>query len=190
MLLSPVGPLHEGIQHPGRTMTTTELRSRAQRARQAANESRAAALERMEDATRRLRRAQELRALSRATLTMAAAEAAALSASPGVAEVDAAPLARFESARQGTEHLHDHGAADLALAPEVRLFVSERGGMYRVRCTPFEANPAEGEARQEMRAIVFETLEGRWIGSVPVHPSCSLDHLSDRELGAFLAFAR
>ena len=50
-----------------------------------------------------------------------------------------------------------------------RMFVDpETGERYRVRLTPRERNGRLG-VDLRLNALVFETREGQWVGSVPIY---------------------
>ncbi len=186
-------------------MNRYEVRERARVAREGSRRSLACATALLQSSKDRLRRSREVLAASPAVLRPASAAAHAESPPANAEEL----RARFEAARgrvsRAIAHLNDAtralqtcverhpDRAESAVAAErrtVRLFVGGGGEVYRVRCSPYEADAADRLRHEVMAAIVFETIEGDWIGSVPVPSSCTLDTLSERQLGAFLAFAR
>ena len=55
------------------------------------------------------------------------------------------------------------------------------GTRYRVALAPVE-RPACSSPASPLMAVVFETEEGRWVGSIPIHYEATLESLADREL--------
>lgn len=72
------------------------------------------------------------------------------------------------------------------MRPEYRLFIATDGQVYRVYRAPLER--AAGVSRIH-RALVFETENGDWIGSVPVAAEVSLDALGVDDLLLLLGWA-
>ena len=67
-----------------------------------------------------------------------------------------------------------------------RLFVNpETGKRYRVRLTPRERNGTLG-VDTRLNALVVETREGQWVGSVPIYHTVKLQSLTERDLAEFL----
>lgn len=66
-----------------------------------------------------------------------------------------------------------------------RLFTDRRGHRYRVRIAPRELSGGRGVSKK-LKAIVFETDEGQWVGAVPIYPHVLLASLSDEELARLL----
>lgn len=56
---------------------------------------------------------------------------------------------------------------------------------YRVQLCPREHTGAIGVDRR-LNALVFETAESEWVGSVPIYPTIALWGLDDRDLGELL----
>jgi hypothetical protein len=52
---------------------------------------------------------------------------------------------------------------------------------FRVRLAPHERSGGLGVS-PHLNALVFETEEGEWVGSVGVYPTVRLEELSDAEL--------
>ncbi len=71
----------------------------------------------------------------------------------------------------------------------VRFFTDREGTRYRVRVTPRELSGGRGIS-ENLKAIVFETDEGQWVGAVPVYPHISLVSLSQEELARLLEQAK
>ena len=71
----------------------------------------------------------------------------------------------------------------------VRTFKDpETGRVYRVQLAPMERAGALGVDRR-LNALVFETPEGNWVGSVPVYHTLTLWTLSEAELVELFAKA-
>jgi hypothetical protein len=69
-----------------------------------------------------------------------------------------------------------------------RTFECEDGEVYVVTLTPRERPQGRG-VDWRLNALSFETMDGRWVGSVPVYHNLRLDWLSDAELGEYLLAA-
>ena len=67
-----------------------------------------------------------------------------------------------------------------------RMFVDPRtGARYWARLTPRErAGPLGVDKR--VNALVFETPQGEWVGSVPVHQNVTLWTLAEEDLANLL----
>ena len=67
-----------------------------------------------------------------------------------------------------------------------RLFVdAETGERYRVRLSRRERNGTLG-VDMRLNALVFETPQGRWIGSVPLYYTEQFERLTDSDLAELL----
>ena len=67
-----------------------------------------------------------------------------------------------------------------------RLFVDPRtGARYRARLTPRERTGPLGVDKR-LNALVFETPQGEWVGSVPVYHNVTLWSLTEEDLGELL----
>ena len=67
-----------------------------------------------------------------------------------------------------------------------RLYVNaETGERYRVRLTPRERKGRLGVDRR-LNALVFETAQGRWVGSVPIYHTVEFERLTERDLAELL----
>ena len=67
-----------------------------------------------------------------------------------------------------------------------RMFVDpETGARYQAYVTPRERTGHLGVDRR-LNALVFETPEGQWVGSVPVHPNVTLWTLAEEDLANLL----
>ena len=67
-----------------------------------------------------------------------------------------------------------------------RMFVDLRTGVrYRARLTPREGTDPLGVDKR-LNAVVFETPQGQWVGSVPVHPNVTLWTLAEEDLAVRL----
>jgi hypothetical protein len=69
---------------------------------------------------------------------------------------------------------------------EFRLFIAPDGEVYRVYRAPLER--ATGISRLH-RALVFETEDGDWVGTVPVTAELPLDGLAVEDLLFLLNWA-
>ena len=67
----------------------------------------------------------------------------------------------------------------------MRFFVAEDGMTYRVTIVPMERRGSLG-VDQRLNAVVYETPQGRWVGSVPVYHTIMLDALTDADLEELL----
>ena len=63
---------------------------------------------------------------------------------------------------------------------DVRTVVDPLGETYFARIAPLER--PRGGVSSDMKAVVFETPEGRWAGSAPVYGKTHLWTLSDDDL--------
>ena len=64
----------------------------------------------------------------------------------------------------------------------VCLFVEpETGERYRISIAPYERRHGHGVSRQ-LNTLVVETEDARWIGSVPVYRTGTLESLSEADL--------
>jgi hypothetical protein len=70
-----------------------------------------------------------------------------------------------------------------------RPFTDPQGDRYRVRIAPRELSGGRGVS-ENLKAIVFETEEGQWVGAVPVYPHVSLATLGPEELAELLEQAK
>ena len=67
-----------------------------------------------------------------------------------------------------------------------RMFVDpETWERYRVRLTPRERTGRLG-VDMRLNALVFETPEGEWVGSVPVYHNVKLQSLTEEDLADLL----
>ena len=67
-----------------------------------------------------------------------------------------------------------------------RLYVDpETGEQYRVHLTPRERKGSLG-VDGRLNALVFETPQGRWIGSVPIYHTVEFERLTENDLGELL----
>ena len=67
-----------------------------------------------------------------------------------------------------------------------RMFVApETGERYRVRLTPRERTGRLGVVMR-LKALVRETREGQWVGSVPIYHTVKLQSLAERDPAEFL----
>ena len=63
-----------------------------------------------------------------------------------------------------------------------RLFVeAETGERFRISIAPYERRTGRGVSRQ-LKALVVETEDGRWVGSVPIYRNVTLESLSEADL--------
>ena len=63
-----------------------------------------------------------------------------------------------------------------------RMFVDpETGESYRVRVGPYERKNGRGVSRQ-LNDLVVETEDSRWVGSVPIYRTVTLESLSEDDL--------
>jgi hypothetical protein len=67
-------------------------------------------------------------------------------------------------------------------------FFSVAGEHYRVSISPREREGALGVS-PNLNALVFETADGRWIGSMPVYHREKLEYFRDFELVSWLGDA-
>jgi hypothetical protein len=70
--------------------------------------------------------------------------------------------------------------------PEYRLFIAPDGEVYRVYRAPLERPSGVSPLR---RALVFETEDGDWIGSLPVAAEIPLEGLGVDDLLLLLGWA-
>lgn len=73
------------------------------------------------------------------------------------------------------------------MRPESRLFIAPDGDVYRVYRAPLERNAGISPLH---RALVFETEDGDWIGSVPITAEARLHEMDVRDLLFLLGRAR
>jgi len=66
-----------------------------------------------------------------------------------------------------------------------RLFQAQDGTSYRVSISPRERKGRLG-VHPALNAVTFETLGGRWIGSVPVNHRIGLEDLESEDLEELL----
>ena len=67
----------------------------------------------------------------------------------------------------------------------MRDWIDETGTMYRVQLAPLERHGALG-VDSRLNAVVFETQDGKWVGSAPVYHRVTLESLSDADLEELL----
>jgi hypothetical protein len=65
-------------------------------------------------------------------------------------------------------------------APDNRSFVAPDGTAYRACLAPLER--PTGRVAADMNALVFETEDGRWVGSTPLYRSVRLESLTGEDL--------
>ncbi len=70
----------------------------------------------------------------------------------------------------------------------MRIYQDEQGERYRVRLAPRELSGARGVSRR-LKAVVFETVEGGWVGAAPVYAHVTLPELTDTDLCRLLEIA-
>ncbi len=87
------------------------------------------------------------------------------------------------------EAASDRSVSGVGWPAGVRLFTDAAGNRYRVRITPRELSGGRGVS-ESLKAIVFETDEGQWVGAVPVYPYVTLSALSHEELVRLLDQAK
>ena len=74
-------------------------------------------------------------------------------------------------------------------AEHCRYFIDPgTGNPYRIQLCPLERSKGAG-VDPCLRAVVFETLRGEWMGSVPVHRSVGFEWLTIGEFAHLLAQA-
>lgn len=66
------------------------------------------------------------------------------------------------------------------LASENRVFLAPDGTPYRAWLAPLER--PSGRVAAELNALVFETADGRWVGSTPLYRSVRLASLTGDDL--------
>ena len=67
-----------------------------------------------------------------------------------------------------------------------RMFVDpETGKRYRAYLAPRERNDTLG-VDMRLNALVFETPEGQWVGSVPIYHNVTLQSLTEHDLAELL----
>lgn len=66
---------------------------------------------------------------------------------------------------------------------DVRTVTDHAGDTYYARLGPLER--PNGGVSSDMKALVFETAEGAWLGSTPVYGHARLWTLSDDDLKRF-----
>ena len=68
------------------------------------------------------------------------------------------------------------------MSEPVRLFVeAETGERFRISIAPYERRNGRGVS-QQLKALVVETEDGRWVGSVPIYRTVTLESLSEADL--------
>ena len=65
-------------------------------------------------------------------------------------------------------------------APENCSFLAPDGTAYRACLAPLER--ATGRVATDLNALVFETADGRWVGSTPLYRTVRLESLTGEEL--------
>ena len=73
------------------------------------------------------------------------------------------------------------------MKPEYRLFIAPDGEVYRVYRAPLEGTTG---ISSRQRALVFETEDGDWIGSVAVGVEVPLEGLGVEDLLLLLGWAQ
>ena len=67
----------------------------------------------------------------------------------------------------------------------MRFFAPEDGMIYRVSIVPMERRGIPGVDRR-LNSVVYETPDGRWVGSVSGYHTIMLDALTDADLEELL----
>ena len=68
---------------------------------------------------------------------------------------------------------------------KLRIWSDESGTAYHVRIAPMERRGALS-VDWRLNGVVFETPDGKWVGSVPVYHSVALESLTDADLEELL----
>ena len=79
------------------------------------------------------------------------------------------------------ELAHPYSFSVPAMSQPVCHFVTADGTFYQVWLTALELAGGRGVSRTQ-RGLCFETVDGRWVGSVPISDAWSLDDRPGRVL--------